>query len=69
MKKKECYIIKQEKGEEKIFELKKFIEDLIKDKAIRNSSKQEFLDHPEDLVFLLNAQEKQFGRKYKLKYK
>lgn len=68
-KRKTCYIVKQEKGNEEVYEIKKFIEDLIKDKAIRNDSKQDFLDHPEDLAFLLNAEEKRFGRKYKIKYK
>ena len=68
-KAKECYITKQEKGKEESFEVKEFIENLIQNKAINNHSKQHFMEYPEDLVFILNSEEKRFGRKYKVKYK
>ena len=68
-KAKECFIIKQEKGKEEETPLKEFLDYLVENKGINKHLKLNFLEYPEDLVFLLNAEEKRFGRKYKVKYR
>ena len=69
MKNENCYIVKKENGEKEETPLREFLDYLIEHKRINEHLKSNFIEYPEDLVFLLNAEEKHLGRKYIVKHK